>query len=105
MDLGRPTTKTKAQALISMVQYYRDMWTRRSHVLAPLTEADSGPKGRTILCNDSLEESFKELKCMVSSEMLLNYTYWTVPFTVHTNDFDTQLGDVISQNNKPISLF
>ena len=51
MDLGRPATTTEARELIGTVQYYRDMWTRRSHVLSPLTEAASGPKGRKILRN------------------------------------------------------
>ena len=46
MDLGRPTTTTEAQALTGMVQYYRYMWPRRSHVIAPLTEAANNPKGR-----------------------------------------------------------
>ena len=45
MDLGRPATTTEARALIGMVQYYRDMWPRCSHILAPLTEAAIGPKG------------------------------------------------------------
>ena len=46
MDLVLPTTMTESRALIGMVQYYRDMWPRRSHILAPLTEAASSPKGR-----------------------------------------------------------
>ena len=46
MDLGRPTTTTEAQALIGMVQYYRHMWLRQSHVLDTMTEASRGPKGR-----------------------------------------------------------
>ena len=46
MDLGRPATTTEAQALIGMVQYYRDMCPVQSHVVAPLTEAANGPKGR-----------------------------------------------------------
>ena len=81
------------------------MWTRRLHVLAPLKEAYSGPKGRKILWNDSLEISLKELKCMVSAEILLNYPGCKLPFTVHTDVSDKQLGDVISYNNKPIAFF
>ena len=44
MYLGRPATTTEARALIGIVQYYRDVWTRRDHILAPLTEAASDPK-------------------------------------------------------------
>ena len=56
----------------------------RSHVLAPLIEADIGPKGRRILFNDALESSFKELKRMISSETLISDPDWKLPFTVHT---------------------
>ena len=44
--IGRPNTTTEARVPIGMVQYYRYMCTRHSHVLAPMTEADSGPKSR-----------------------------------------------------------
>ena len=85
-----------------MVQYYRDMWTRWSQILAPLTEATSGPKGRKIPQYDALEESFKELKHMVSAETLLNFPDWEIPFIVHIDASDKQLSAVIIQNNKPI---
>ena len=105
MDIARPPKTTEAWALIGMVHYYRDMWPRRSHVLAPLTEAYSGPKGRKISWNDALEISFKKLKCMISAETLLSYPDWKILFTVHTDASDKQLGAVISQNNKPIVFF
>ena len=79
MDTRRLATTTEAPALIGMVQYYRDIWTRRSHVLAPLKEADNGPKGRRILWNDALESYFKELKCMGSADKLLSYPDWKLP--------------------------
>ena len=46
MDLGQLTTTTEMQIRIGMVHYYRDMWTRRSHVLAPLEEADRETRSR-----------------------------------------------------------
>ena len=59
MDIGQPSTTNEARYIIGMVQYYRYMWPRKSHILAPLTEADSGPKGRKILWHDALENPFK----------------------------------------------
>ena len=67
MVLGRKPTTTKARALIGMVQYYIDMCPRRSHVLDPLPEVASGPKGGKILWNYALEIYFNELKRMVSA--------------------------------------
>ena len=37
---------------------------------------------------------------MVSAKTLLNYPYWTITFTVHTNASDKQLDAVVSHNNK-----
>ena len=65
------------------------MWSRRYHILAPLKDPDSGPKGtQKILCNDALESSFKEIKHMISAETLLRYSYLKLPFTVKTDAYD-----------------
>ena len=90
IDIGRPSTTTEARALIGMVQYYRDMWPRRSHVLDPLKEEANSPKVIKILWNDALESSSKELKRMVSAETLTSYPYWKLPFKVHTDASDKQ---------------
>ena len=105
MDIRRPTTTTEYRALIGIFQYYREIWPRRPHILAPLTEVDISLKGRKILWNDDLESSFKEIKHMVFAEMLLSYPYWKLPFKVHNNASNKQLGAYISHNNKPIAFF
>ena len=38
---------------------------------------------------------------IVSEETLLNYPDWTIPFKLHTDASDKELGAIISQNNKP----
>ena len=97
MDLGRPTTTTEVRDLVGMVQYYRDMWPRWSHLLAPLVEAVRVPKGRTIFCNDDLEAALHELKILVSAETPPNYPDWNILITVHTYACYEQLGAVISK--------
>ena len=49
MDPGRPATTIEVRALISIIQYYQYMCPKQSHVLAPLIEASSGPKCKTIV--------------------------------------------------------
>ena len=42
---------------------------------------------------------------MVSAETLMSYPYRKLPFILHIDASDKHLGDVISQNNKPIAFF
>ena len=88
-----------------MVQYYRDLWPRRSHLLTPFTEISSGPKGKKISWNYELEQAFNATKAMICKETLLIYPDWNSPFIIHTDASDYQLGVVISQNGKPIAFF
>ena len=38
LDLQPPSTLKQLRSLLGMIQLYRDMWQRRSHILAPLTD-------------------------------------------------------------------
>ena len=105
MDIKRPQTVKEVKSLIGLVQYYRDMWQRRSHILSPLTDVSNGKKNQKIQWNNELENAFNEMKRMVSEETFLNYPDWSKKFTVHTDASDKQLGAVISQDNKPIAFF
>ena len=44
LAMEEPTTRRQLRAFVGLVNYYRDMWRRRSHVLAPLTELCSETK-------------------------------------------------------------
>ena len=100
MDTRITAISTELQALIGMVQYYRGMCPRQSHVLDCLINSSSVPNGRNMEWNKSLESYFKELKRMVSAETLISYPDWKLTFTVHNDTSDKQSGAVISQNDK-----
>ena len=51
-----------------------------------------------------MDEAFTQAKNMIAQEVFLTYPDWTLPFCVHTDASDKQLGAVISQNNKPIAF-
>ena len=81
------------------------MWKSRSRILVPFTAVSSGKKGSKIMWTKELEEAFHKTKKIVQTETLLTYPDWAIPFTIHTDTSDYQLGAVISQNNKPIAFF
>ena len=45
IGLGIPTTNNYVQAIIGVLQYYRDLCMRGYHILAIMTEVDGIPKG------------------------------------------------------------
>ena len=57
------------------------------------------------LYNDRIKVAFNPLKSMLSPETLLNYPCWGILFTIHTDAYEKQLGDIISQYIKPIKFF
>jgi hypothetical protein len=101
--IAEPKTKTELRKFIGMVNYYRDMWVRRSHVLAPLTKLTS--KEARWQWTNVERKAFNDAKKIISRETLLSYPDFNKPFVIHTDASHTQLGAVISQNNKPIAFY
>ena len=90
--MERPTTVTEVRRLIGMVQYYRDLWPRRSHILEPFTAISSGKKGTKIKWTPELEDAFAKVKQMVCQQTMLNYPDWSKSFDLHTDESYCQLG-------------
>jgi hypothetical protein len=51
------------------------------------------------------QNAFEKMKHIISRETLLFYPDFTKPFVIHTDASHTQLGAVISQNDKPIAFY
>jgi hypothetical protein len=102
-NIATPTTRRELRRFIGIVNYYRDMWIRRSDVLAPLSSLTS--KTTPWHWTDVEQKAFDTMKRIISRETLLAYPDFNKPFIIHTDASHTQLGAVISQDNKPIAFY
>ena len=103
LNLARPKKKKDLRRFIGLINYYRYMWRKRSHLLAPLSEltAKNVPFKWTAEC----ERSFKELKRVVSREVLLSFPDYAKKFELYTDASDLQLGAVLRQGDKTLAFF
>ena len=98
MNIAEPKNRRELRGFIGTVNYYRDMWIKRSHVLAPLAALTSknvkwewGPKQQA---------AFNMAKRIMAREVMLAYPDFTKPFQIHTDASHYQLGAVILQEGK-----
>lgn len=103
MKIAEPTNKKQLRGFIGIVNYYRDMWVRRSHILAPLARLTS----KTVVWKWTEVESkaFHDMKKIICREVMLAFPDFSKPFVIHTDASHTQLGAVISQDGKPIAFY
>ena len=63
---------------LGMVQYYRDLWPKRSEILALLTESTKGrpTKNGLIKLTPDYTEAFQQMKSFIDKDTILAYTYF-----------------------------
>lgn len=103
LKLAPPKNKKELRRFIGIVNYYRDMWIRRSHVLAPLASLTS--KKAKWKWEQQHEDAFQQAKKIITREVMLAYPDFSKPFEIHTDASHFQLGAVISQDGKPIAFY
>jgi transposase InsO family protein len=103
LRLQPPRTKRELRRFLGMVNYYRDMWRRRSHLLAPLTALVG--KDTKFQWTSEHQQAFEKVKTVISRETLLAYPDFNSDFHIFTDASDFQLGSVIMQNNRPLAFY
>ena len=103
LNIAPPTNRKQLRRFIGMVNYYRDMWVRRSDLLAPLTSLTS-TKARWAW-TPIHQAAFLKIKEVLSQEVLLAFPNFNKTFHIYTDASDNQLGAVIMQEDKPLAFY
>jgi hypothetical protein len=77
--LKAPTNVRQLRHFLGMVNYYRDMWQRRSHILAPLNKLTG--KGVPYTWGPEQDQAFKEIKRVMAKETILAFPDFNKPFS------------------------
>jgi hypothetical protein len=106
LALKPPRNKTELRTFLGAITFYRDMWARRSHILAPLTAmTGSGPEAAPFVWGPLQQESFDTIRTSIAKDVLLRYPDHNLPFVIETDASDFQLGSVIKQEGMPVAFF
>jgi hypothetical protein len=103
LRLTPPKTKHQLRHFLGMVNFYRDMWRMRSHLLAPFSALVS-PKVK-FEWRQEHQDAFKQIITLISKETLLTFLNFNEPFHIFTYASKYQLGTVIMQDEKPIAFY
>jgi transposase InsO family protein len=110
VQLDRPKTVKQLRSFLGMINYYRDFWKRRSHILAPLTALTKSNPKRELPWSDSCTEAFNKIKALLAEEVLLYYPDPNKTFYIEPDASKYQLGSTIYQLNEqgckqPVAFF
>ena len=113
--LTPPQNIKPLRRFLGMVQYYRDLWVRRSEMPSPLTDlvgecghtkATRATKTKHKLWNwdDVHQTSSDNIKTAIAKDGVLAYPDYSQGFEIYNDSSKFQLGAVITQNNRPLTF-
>ena len=104
LKLERPRTVKQLRSFIGAVNFYRDMYPQRSHIMAPLTKLTSS-KGSSLSWLPEHQKAFDRMKALLAREAFLRYPDHNKPFHIYADASDMQLGAAIFQEGAPVAFY
>jgi hypothetical protein len=118
LALTPPTSVKVLRRFLGMVQYYREIWAKRSEILAPLIAlvdecgSTKDPKTKKKRAphkpwhwDPVHQQAFDDVKAAIAKEVTLAYPDYSEEIEIYTDGSKKQLGAVITQKNRPIAFF
>jgi hypothetical protein len=93
----------QVRSFIGMLNHYKAMIPRRSHLLTPLTELTQ--KNIKFEWTKKHQQAFDSLKNSLACQVVLAYPDFKVPFEIYTDASKYQIGSVITQKDKPLAFY
>jgi hypothetical protein len=79
LKMDRPTNRTEARSFIGAVNFYKSLWPRRAHILAPLADL-TGIK--PFSWDDTKQKAFDEMKAILASDCINAYPDYNKAFDI-----------------------
>ena len=74
--MDRPRTTTQVKSFIGSVNFYRDMWPSRAHILKPLSDLT---KHKKFVWTPEADAAFKKMKAVLAMDVLCAYPDIQIP--------------------------
>lgn len=105
LRIEAPTNRKQLKRFLGMVNFYRDVWPKRSHTLAPLTRLAGGNKKSNYVWGPKEQAAFEEAKRMLKEKAVLAFPDFSKPFDLYSDASDIQLGATLVQEGKPLGFY
>ena len=103
--MDRPRTPKELRRFIGCVNYYRDMWPSRAHILKPLTDKAGLKKGEKLNWTPEMQTAFNKMRLLLAADALAAYPDHNKRFDIYTDSSDYQLGACIVQEGRIVAYF